>query len=736
MYGRMRKDYVVLPGDQPRPVDPSELPSARRIRHISNPEFFRAVRLDMPELRQAADAVRARRYKDAFEAYDAYLRERTSFPPHPPFEEQVAALEADAERRKGAIKAADHLVAHEVPGRGGQVVKFGKRFKFDYSGPGGIYCGTYMNWMQPLLQAYLLTGEDRYVAAFDEIFNQWIDVRDTVMPKGGNEFNPVWYELAAAKRGQNWPTFYWAYRHSEALRPATRVRMLKATLGNARWLAEHEATLGFRGGNWQMIGAHALVDIGRLCPEFRDAKDWVRVGVDWLIEHARRDFFPDGGHSERLPGYGGLCIRKLRQLVEMGDDVGLSKQRRRWLIDRFRLMHRWYLHTATPPHGTLACGDAGYGDATHFFVNGFQLSGDRELLWPIRDSELARQHKPKEPKFTSTILRPSGFAMMRDGWDADSLYMSINFGPYGSPHTHNDLLNFDIFAHNTLLVADTTRYGGYDCPLEHVVRAATAHNQIVVDDRDFDRLNSRGERVVWSAQDGADFFSARHRGYEDTHHVHLERSVIFVRGEYWFMSDVVREFHAHHVYTWYLHSPWRWTTGKDCVVRTRHKPGLLVVPARADEVRHVRTGCTFDARDTAGFINPPHNERHWIGYQKYTHKDTVVTYGTVLAPYKEKPPKRLEAKALEVTRNAAPVPRGEAEAFEVRRGRKRDVFVFAHKGKGPRRYGGIETDARMALLRFQDGHLRSVNAVSVGSLSVAGRALLAAKRKREEFSWR
>ena len=35
----------------------------------------------------------------------------------------------------------------------------------------------------------------------------------------------------------------------------------------------------------------------------------------------------------------------------MGDDVGLTSRQRRWLISRFRRMHRWYLHTVRENYG-------------------------------------------------------------------------------------------------------------------------------------------------------------------------------------------------------------------------------------------------------------------------------------------------------------------------------------------------------------------------------------------------
>jgi len=396
-------------------------------------------------------------------------------------------------------------------------------------------------------------------------------------------------------------------------------------------------------------------------------------------------------------------------------------------------MYRWFLATSNPPHGTMAYGDGHYGDAADILVRGWKATGDRELLWPLRASGVPAKARPKRPGFTSTILRSSGYAVMRDGWDAESLYMSINFGQTGGWHTHCDLLNFDLFAHGSPLAVDTARYGPYDNPLDLCMRQAVAHNQVAVNDVDFDRQHVRGEQVVWSTQEHVDFFHARHRGYEKSHNVVIERTIIFVRGEYWFISDVIRELQRHHSYTWYLHSPWRWKAAREGTTRTLHAPGLLVVPAMPDEIRQVRRGRTYSSRDSAGHLEPPFSERHWVGYQKFIDAGDVVTYATALVPYASAP-STVRVAPVPVRRNDRLVQRGEAEAFEVVRGRRRDVFVFAHCGRHVRRYGRVETDARLAAVRLEGGRTTSVNAVGVSHLAVDGREILSARKRRREFS--
>ena len=757
------KDQLQYVSPAIKPPPTGGLPSARRIRHIHDAELFKALRLDRPELREVARCARRKDYEGAYEAWRAYVAAKKTIPPELSDELTRQQLAADPARRARVTEDAERLLRHEITGWTGATRKFGKRVRFNCDwGPGGVYGMTYVSWIMPLRSAYLATGDERYAAAFDDLFNQWYEQRDSIkgQDRDSGSYSPVWYELAVGARCRHWSTLYWTFRASPSLSLRTHERLLKAILGNGRWLADYEEKYGYRVANWQMLASMGLLIAGRLWDEFREAADWRRVAVTRFLEHAERDFFADGCFSERITGYGGGCVGRIRQIYDWSASLGMPAAKRRWLRDRLNRMYRFFLLTATPPHGTLAYGDAGYGDATHLLEDGFRTTGDRELLWPIRDSELARKHKPKKPAFTSTVLRPSGFAIMRDGWEADSLFMSVNFGPYGSPHTHSDLLDFDLFAYNTLLAADTTRFGSYGHPLDYTCRRAASHNQIVVEDAQLDRINTRGENVIWSTQDGADFFHAMHRGYEDQFHLLIERTIIFVRGEYWFVSDVIRQPESRYSYTWYLHSPWRWLVNRERVARTQHSPGLLVVPAMAGEIRRVRQGCTFDARDTKGYLQPPCNERHWFGYQKYSFDEEVVSYGAALIPYRSEAPRGVRVRKLPgapsppmadpagVPRGRAEpgapsppmadlsgVPRGRAEAFEVLQGRKRDVFIFAHGGGALHRYGEIETDARLALVRFERGRLVGVNAVRASQLSVGGQKLRGARKLADEFSF-
>ena len=202
---------------------------------------------------------------------------------------------------------------------------------------------------------------------------------------------------------------------------------------------------------------------------------------------------------------------------------------------------------------------------------------------------------------------------MRSGWDRDALYMVINYGAWGGGHSHNDLLDFSMYAYGKPLALETTRWGSYDNPLNHYFRSPRAHNQVVVNDAPLDRVNHRGEDVEWVSGKEVDYFSARHRGYEKEFGVILERRIVFLKPRYFLISDTILETERHHAYTWYLHAPFRWKAGKRTSV-AGGDPGLQVVPARPSEIRYVRQGVSYVESDGAPH---PYPNRYWIGFQKW-----------------------------------------------------------------------------------------------------------------------
>src|SRR3954453_23418670 len=77
------------------------------------------------------------------------------------------------------------------------------------------------------------------------------------------------------------------------------------------------------------MGSFGLAQIGVIVPEFVDAARWVELGSQRIVEHAQRDFFPDGCHSERCPSsYMMVAYRDIHNVATIAhcDDLTAATQ--------------------------------------------------------------------------------------------------------------------------------------------------------------------------------------------------------------------------------------------------------------------------------------------------------------------------------------------------------------------------------------------------------------------------
>jgi hypothetical protein len=700
-----------MPPNTSRAKTPPRI-SRSRMMNIPSRDLFAAMDLGGQELAEIRSAAGKARYQDACAAWGGYFADRST-PTHMP---QPACEGGPAL----VVKEAERVVDHEIQGWHTVTHKFGKLVDFNAEwGRNGKYGTHYLAWMTPLRGAFELTGDTRYPACFDDLFNQWYEQRDRIdHPKPGQHV--IFYELGIGGRTPRLIDHYFAYRNTGVLSDRTHERMLKTILGGCRWLHRWETDGGFRHGNWQMCGSWGLVYAGGLFPEFIEAADWVRVGTQRLLEHADTDFYDDGCHSERATGYGSWCTRMTEDLwnfSRLNPSVKLDVD----LRQRIRLMYEWWLSIATPLGEGQGFNDGGFGQIDEILKRGAGFTGDGALLWPIRDRVTSVDGiKPRKPSFTSVDKRPSGFAVMRSGWDRKDLFMILNHGPFGGGHTHNGLLDFAMYAYGAPLAMEASRWGPYDNPLDHYFRSPQAHNQVVVNDAPMDRKRHRGEDPVWATGRDLDYFSAVNRAYQNSFGASIERRVVLIRPDYFVVSDTVIETSRHNSYTWYLHSPSRWRAGKARSV-TLSKPGLQVVPARPSEVRRVRQGTSYEAQDGAPGPQP---DRHWIGLQKWVPTEGVkaVVYDVALVPFRTQPT-QVKVTRLEAELDGDKVRPEAARGIQVARRGQTDLVVYGD-GERQTNCGPLSFRGRACVVTLKAKRPVRVAVVDGGEVSYDGKALL------------
>ena len=616
----------------------------KQIQEISDPGLWSALDLSHGGLEEVRTAVRAGKFNDAATAWMSYWgrKKRPSYiteTDHLLFDTDLltgidkfqTAMQDSPEERDTIIARAEMILQNTIRTWGDIVVRFGDRVDFNREiGQSGKYGFHYWIWSRPLIMSSVLTGDEKYLAKFDQLFNAWYEQRNSItrsIPK----FDVVYYELGLGVRNRMFVEYYLLpYRGRSA---QTHARMLKTVLGAGRWLYELERWEGYRPGNWQIHGSYMLVQLALVFPEFRESAEWLRLGLQRMTEHLQQDFFPDGGHSERAPrNYTLATYLTYRNLDYLLTAYGIRNDIGELIHSSIGRTIDWWISMLAPTGEVPAVNDSHRGlfptrilrDAEERLGNS-QASGILDALFGEK-----KDGSKALPEYTSRHMPASGFSVMRTDWTKDALYLAVNYGAYGGPHTHHDLLDFELYAYGKPLAVDAGIGLTYDDTLYVPwYKSSRAHNMVVVNDSDIQREGIQGENIRWASTRSLDFFAGEHRGYErfGTHH---RRQIAFVKPSYWFVLDDLTSSRTGDTLSWYFHSPGELVQSATGFAGISG-PGLRILPA--GNPGGIRAGKGWAASSTVR-VPGKTEEIPWIRFDQTSSKDSVRQFAILLAPFR------------------------------------------------------------------------------------------------------
>jgi hypothetical protein len=714
-----------------RRKDPAYLDKS--IRHINDPDLFAAMDLSRDELAAVRRAVERSDFAEAYVAWGEYWKSvATKRGWFLDAGELLSTPQAAADSFKGdqpaVVQRADDLAAHKINGWGDITIQHGPVVDFNASyGHAGKYGFHYWVWSRPLIQAYLLTKDQKYLAGFDQLFNQWYEQRDQVhgdIP----ELHPIYYELGLGVRNRAFLEYYALPFENRSAQ--THERMLKTALGAARWLYQEEKRM-YRGGNWQIIGSYGMAHIGLILPEFKEAADWVKVGSERLIAHTVQDSFDDGCHKERVPSsYMLYLYRDPRNLAVLMKDRPEYEP----IIAKFRgPMERtlnWWTY-ALPPDGVVpAINDGGRLPLPPALLqDGVDLFNRRDMLWvkenivlplaPPTTTEAKLQARKAEltkndgPRQTSVHFPSSGFTIMRSRWSRDALYMMINHGPSGGGHSHDDALSFEMNAYGTAMAIDAGIGLTYDDPYHGPwYRQAKAHNVLLVDGSNPNRQEAAGREVVWTNLSRVDYWAATHYGYEKSLGVRHRRHIAFIKPNYFVIYDVAESSRGDHQLLWNLHTTMN--LAPDSRNPRAIGPGMLILPS-SDEWKAEKSRGIADTRAIIGFPTS-HGVIVWLAYRGLLKQAAPATFAVALYPYPLTAP---EVKFATVAQ------KGRSSHFTIESSNGTDHLLF-----GDIDSGGISFRGTFAWLSMRENKVASA-AMSQGTLLSVGSFKLESAHPRD-----
>ncbi len=590
-----------------------------------------------------------------------------------------------------------------------QVVQFGDRIdwmpvsKMNFDSIAGFH---YFGWFVPVLNAYIQTGDKRYGNFVVDIVEQYYAMRKDPRWKstdGRHSLkNYVFNQLGAAARVEIWLKAYMALIHHGGLTTKASESLLKLLLGYGRALFLHSKE--FWAHNIQTHGCRALFQLARTLPEFSESTRWDRRATERLCEQITIGFFSDGFHRERVWGYGSHTLSSLSQAYEFAQGHGGLGEYQAAYLKALRNAYRFYARSAGPrPKLQMPTyGDAGMGSRAHSILE----HGRR--FFPANTDENLGVDRTK-----SYLFRPSGFAIMRNGDDKDSAYVSVNFGKFAGWHSHWDLLSMNFWAYGEMLLEEECRFGPYGNPLDVQFRAPEAHNLLTIDGMVYDCREVAGEEVAWFSNDAVDYFSATHFAYNyhcfglskgkvsPNIHGKVRRTIVFVKDPGYLVvldsvTDRSRPDRFNRAISQWWHSPFKFRQAAPDVARTKGRIGCILAYARQEGLVRLETGADFTAEEGkrlgASYDRYHLRARRWMGLNH----DGIVGFATLVLPFKGKAP-QVSINALDND----PLQMWRAEGYEIRLPDRTDTVVLNPELRDDASFAGRQFSHR-ALIQIGD----------------------------------
>jgi hypothetical protein len=432
-------------------------------------------------------------------------------------------------------------------------------FEFETFGPGDLWLAFWLNTLPhaPLLAHGAVFGSSGSRDCLIEMIDSWVrDQRPIPSPYWRSGFDVALRAIGIL--------YAWSLA-GQGLPEKTRIQITRIALLSGALL---ERAVERQSYNHRIVEAYGLFCVGLALRASLEGRRWMERGGAILEAELRRQFFEDGMHAERCPGYMLLICETYIHFHVLGKRAGFrfSPDSTAQLLRMFEAAAELCERNVLPAFND--------NSETSLFSGGKDMSAAFSLAAAAfsRPDFKARAGRFSVPAFWiagdqgyqvfrglaafspgeqgSSALGKSGFYMMRGGDRLLRITCARELSPKNG-HSHADLLSFELQVGRDTVLTDPGTYSYH--PLDdwrHYFRSTRAHNTVTVDGQD-QALPVAGDSFGWSdyprfqirkwqVSKELDVFEGEHFGYARLKQpvVH-RRKIIFRKPSCWIILDDV-----------------------------------------------------------------------------------------------------------------------------------------------------------------------------------------------------
>lgn len=689
---------------------------------LSDEEFFSLLREDVEGLAPARAAAAAGDYEAAKAHLLEYFRARTW--PTWTFDPRQYDQKRQADYNTAA---AEQVMAHTFRWQG-RTATLPPDIDWtfnpwegddpDYT-PEWTYDLNRFGFWSTLGRAWWATGDDRYAEEFVAQLVDWI--RDNPAPVLGSPNQaPTWRTIEQGIRtAGSWMDAYHYFLFAPQMTPEVHCMFLKSFVEHARTLTRMTVEHPEHAGNWVTMECNGLAHIGCMFPEFTEAEHWREIAFARLLEELDRQVYPDGAQMELSTGYHQVArsnfMRALEPALRNGFDVPPE------YLGKLKRMYEYNLRAMTPALYLPPLNDSGDTAVASTLREAYETWGDPEFLWGATGGA---EGEPVD--YTSVFFPWAGQAVMRSGWTNEDRYLMFEVGPFGIGHQHEDKLGLWLWAFGRPLLTEAGTYSYDRSQWRRFVLSTEAHNTIMVDGLPQNRRSLRETYQATEPLEGVfatgevfDWCVGRYEeGYGSDHlPVTHERSVIFVRPDYYVVIDRLLGAEGEHTYEALFNlDAAAATVAADGLTVSSNDPGepnLTLIPLATDGLS-LRIAHGQEEPILLGWI--PRDNHRAIPCAVYAKTGPTPQYlVTLMFPHPTEEVPMVEAELL--------AQNDEMLAIRVRHDGAEETILYAFDGPRAMSAGEVSADARLALVRRAADGTLSGGLLEGGELRVDGQVV-------------
>ena len=504
-------------------------------------EFFGMIDLTKPEMVDVKEAVENRDWKKAKEAWGKHLakilaeRWKWSYKDR---EKIIEFLKKNDPEFKDVTNKADKVLRREFH-RG---IKLDKDIKWEskkYEHEWGNILNRHHYW-KTLGMAWWQTRDSKYPEDWAYMVRDWI--KDNPVKKVSRG---PWRSLETGMRISVWLDSMSFFMDAPEFDDSLRYEMTKSLIEHARYLYNNNER--FRKGNWQTTQCSGLANLGIVLSEFKESEKWRKRAFDMMSKHMKDDVYPDGGHSELVPGYHSGVMGRFQGLMILAEKNGYKIP---GLKERHEKMFEFLMYVSKPDGKYIPLGDSPSRPIGELMGKGALLYNRPDMrylgidkpnsgwIWSFPTEKILSYEKldSKEPDVRSYMLPYSKYGVMRTGWKKDDRCLLFDCAPWGSGHSHQDQLQVVLYSGRDLLL-DPGKVSYDNRSAMNYFRSDKAHNVLLINGKGPSKGNQSNPVVLtWSVKDSVEFAAGKvsHNGFTQ------QRSVVFVKPDYWVIVDNMR----------------------------------------------------------------------------------------------------------------------------------------------------------------------------------------------------